>query len=414
MIGRFMSNCCPARLGAVAMAFAWLAPSAIAQPLPSAPISLVGGRVTLGGDVSISVSSDDDDPTWFNYTGYEHNALRMIRLGMTADVRLGSRVSVLGQLLTENGDRPRAHALYVRVRPWVDRAVDFQIGRIPPTFGAFARRHYAGNAGNPLIGYPLAYQYLTSLRADAVPASADDLLQNRARGWRPSFPVGSSATSTGVPLVTVFEWDTGLQGRMATGPVEISASVTTGTLSEPRVRDNNRGKQVSARMTWRPIPMLVTGVSVARGMYVADTVTGALSGDQGRRAFPQHAWGLDAEYARAHWLVRVESVVSGWRLPSIQAPFIRDAVRAWSVSLESRYAFWPGAFAAARYDYLGFNELSGTSVTLAWDAPVARVEAGGGYYFQRNLVGKITYQHNWRDAGVRHLGLWSGQLQFWF
>src|SRR5438445_5776950 len=43
---------------------------------------------------------------------------------------------------------------------------DVQIGRIPPTFGAFARRTYAND--NPLIGYPLAYQYLTSLRADAL------------------------------------------------------------------------------------------------------------------------------------------------------------------------------------------------------------------------------------------------------
>ena len=41
------------------------------------------------------------------------------------------------------------------------------------TFGAFARRTYAND--NPLIGYPLAYQYLTSLRPDAVPATADAL-----------------------------------------------------------------------------------------------------------------------------------------------------------------------------------------------------------------------------------------------
>ena len=52
---------------------------------------------------------------------------------------------------------------------------------MPPTFGAFARRTYATD--NPLIGYPLAYQYLTSLRPDALPANADELLRMRGRGW---------------------------------------------------------------------------------------------------------------------------------------------------------------------------------------------------------------------------------------
>ena len=62
---------------------------------------------------------------------------------------------------------PSAYALYVRVRPWTRGAFDIQVGRIPPTFGAFPRRSY--EAENPLIGYPLAYQYLTSLRAGRGP-----------------------------------------------------------------------------------------------------------------------------------------------------------------------------------------------------------------------------------------------------
>ena len=69
-----------------------------------------------------------------------------------------------------------------------------QIGRIPPTFGAFTRRAYSRD--NPLIGYPLAYQYLTSLRADAVPASADELLRMRGRGWLTEFSIGNRAACT--------------------------------------------------------------------------------------------------------------------------------------------------------------------------------------------------------------------------
>ena len=88
-------------------------------------------------------------------------------------MRITDRVSLLTEIRSENGESVEPYALYVRVRPWRDRPIDIQAGRIPPTFGAFARRDYG--AGNPLIGYPLAYQYLTSVRPDALPASSDDV-----------------------------------------------------------------------------------------------------------------------------------------------------------------------------------------------------------------------------------------------
>ena len=38
-------------------------------------------------------------------------------------------------------DGASPYALYVRIRPWDRAAFDIQAGRVPPTFGAFARRH---------------------------------------------------------------------------------------------------------------------------------------------------------------------------------------------------------------------------------------------------------------------------------
>ena len=61
---------------------------------------------------------------------------------------------------------------------------------MPPDLRGVSRRH-AYAADNPLIGYPLAYQYLTSLRPDALPASADELLRMRGRGWLSNFSVGN-------------------------------------------------------------------------------------------------------------------------------------------------------------------------------------------------------------------------------
>ena len=150
-----------------------------AQRLPSEPIVLAGGVLTVGGDVSATIGSDD--PGFFNYTDYEDSELRMLRLESPRRSARAVTCRCSAKCGARMPGRRRAYALYVRIRPWTERRFDIQVGRIPPTFGAFPRRSY--EADNPLIGYPLAYQYLTSLRADAIPASADELLQMRGRGW---------------------------------------------------------------------------------------------------------------------------------------------------------------------------------------------------------------------------------------
>src|SRR4029077_3922250 len=122
--------------------------AAHAQELPSGPLSLANGRVTVGTDVSFSTSTERDDDKnpsqagWFNYTDYEHNTMRLMRLGVTTDIRLTDRVSFLGEVRSENGDAIRPHAVYLRIRPSKNLPVDIQAGLIPPTFGAFSRRAY--------------------------------------------------------------------------------------------------------------------------------------------------------------------------------------------------------------------------------------------------------------------------------
>src|SRR5947208_664292 len=171
-----------------------------AQTFPSEPVVLGSGRVTLGGDVSWSIAPEDTG--FFNYSDYEHSTLRMLRLALAASVKAGDHLSVLAEVRSENGRHPEPYGLYLRIRPWVERNFDIQVGRVPPTFGAFPRRSYA--ADNPLIGYPLAYQYLTSLRPDSLPWNADELLRMRARGWLSNFSVGDVTPAHGVPLVTAF------------------------------------------------------------------------------------------------------------------------------------------------------------------------------------------------------------------
>jgi hypothetical protein len=390
------------------------------QSLPSEPLVFAGGRVTVSGDVSATISCGDDstaacgeDPGYFNYTDYQRSTLRMLRLDLSAAIRASRRVSVLADIRSENGGGPRPYGLYVRIRPWTGRNIDVQVGRLPPTFGAFARRYYP--ADNLLIGYPLAYQYLTSLRADALPANADELLRMRGRGWLSSYSIGNLTPDNGLPIASAFRWDTGAQIHAAAERIEGAVAVTTGSLGNPLVGDDNAGKQVSGRVALKPLPGLIVGASGARGPYLSRSAVLAAAPAARNGRFTQSAIGVDAEYSRDYYLLRFETIVSDWQLPIAAAPAIELPLRAVSTSVEGRYKLHPALFVAGRFDRLGFSRIHGTTEADTWDADVSRTELGAAYLIQRNLQLKLSWQHNRRDGGrIQRLNVGAAQLLFWF
>jgi hypothetical protein len=358
------------------------------------PTSAAPRRLTLGVEAVASASTAD--PGYYDDTDYNESVLRLLRVRLDASLRLGPRAALLAEGRADNGDGLSVAALYLRVRPFPERALDVQAGRIPPVFGAFSRRSYG--AANALIGSPLAYQYLTSLRADALPASADDLLAMRGRGWLTHYPVGSAEWAHGLPLVAGDRWDTGAEIRVGTSPVAFTASLSQGTLADPRVRDDNGGKQIAARAEVRPAIGWVLGASVSHGEYVTREAAAAIPAAL-RRTFAQRALGADAEWSRGYWVLRGEAMLTRWSLPALERPLLAQPLGAWGGFVEARYKIRPGLFAAARADHLGFSRVTGTLYggrATPWDAPVSRIEAGAGYSVRRNLTLKGVLQRNWR------------------
>ncbi len=401
--------------GVLAAALQLAGVSAFGQTLPAGPYSVWDGRLSLSGDVT-GTAGASDKRAFFNFTDYEHNAFRLFRLGAAGTWRPMDQLSFVGEIRSEDLERPRVYAAYLRISPWRRRAFSIQAGRIPPSFGAFARRAYSSS--NALIGYPLAYQYLSSLRADAIPAGPDDLLRMRGRGWRSRFPVGRIDPDAGVALVSAFKWDTGVQATWDTRHAIVSGAVTTGTLSDPRFTDNNGGKQVSGRIGLRPVTGLVIGVSAARGEWLSKDVARLLPQDLAGGHHPQIAYGADAEYSRGYWIVQTEIVASRWTLPFTQPVHVRQDVKALGAWVEGRCRLTPRVFVAGRADRLEFSRITGTLFSgrpTPWDAPVDRIELGAGYYLQRNLVARASVQRNRREnAGVRHRTFASAQLSYWF
>lgn len=389
------------------LALLGVAAGANAQSLPSEPITCGSGRVVIGGEFTATIGPDD--PGYFNYTDYEYGALRNLRLGVIAEVRAHERVQFLTEIRMDRGHAFEAYGLYARVRPWRSKRIDVLVGRVPPAFGAFGRGSYTN--GNLLIGYPLAYQYLTTLRTDAMPRSANDLLGVRGRGWLVDYTLGNQNAGPGLPLVNAFHWDTGVQVHGISGIVEWTGAVTTGSLSSPRVKDDNGGRQVAGRVVVHMTPGLAVGASAARGAFMSRTLQPALTNDAEVEDAVQRGLGVDAEYSRGRFIGRGEVLWSRWSLPE---PFDGGPLKAMSLRAEARYRLFPGIHVAARAEHLGFSRITGV-MRAPWDAPVKRFEVGAGWSVVRNVMLKASWQRNLRDAGrIRRDSLGAAQIVYWF
>jgi hypothetical protein len=385
-----------------------VAAGAQAQVLPSEPIALAGGRIVLGGELTATIAPEDLG--FFNYTDYEYSTLRSLRLSLTTEVRAHERLQFLGEVRITRGESLEPYAMYARIRPWLAQRLDVQIGRVPPTFGSLSRYGY-GN-GNFLIGQPLAYQYLTSLRTDALPVNADELLRMRGRGWLVNYTMGNTERGPGVPVVNAQHWDTGVQVHGVSGAFEWTGALTTGSLSNPRVDDDNNGRQAAGRVVFRPGPALALGTSIARGAFLSRTLQPMLADDADVEDGVQQAYGVDVEYSAGRFVGRGEAIWSTWTLPS---PFDGGPLNASSVFGEARYRLVPGVHVAARAEYLGFNTIVSGGLRERWEAPIKRLEVGTGWALQRNLMVKASLQRNVRDGGrVRSNTLGAAQIVYWF
>ena len=129
----------------------------------------------------------------------------------------------------------------------------------------------------------------------------------RGRGWQSQFPVGNTAPGPGLPLIDAEHWDTGVQGRVVTGPMEWMRSVTTGSLANPRVSDDNDGRSLQAASCSVRIRRSAVGASGGSGAYLARTLTTELPPASDVEDFRQRAAGADVELSAGRWELRGEA-----------------------------------------------------------------------------------------------------------
>lgn len=370
-------------------------------------------RVAVGGDIGVFIAPPDPR-TYFNYTSYDEDALRTARLQLYGEWHLQSTLSIVGEVRTENTQGITAAALYLRWRPAAVRDLQIQIGRIPPVVGVFARHAYGRD--NIVLGLPLAYQYLTSLRPDALPASVSDLLAMRGRGWQPAYPIGSASVRTGLPLVASSTWDTGAEANWSRAWLDLSGAVTLGSPAAPVVLDTNRDLMWSGRAAAKLPAGVTIGLSAARAGWIDDDV---LKLTPGFRSTPhaQTLVGADAELGVGHWLVRAEWLRSGFDMPFVDDPTPTPRLTAQSAFVETRLRVHPRVQIGLRVDRLMFGDVidPSTGEPTSWDANVDRIEGTVGLRLSRSLEVRAGWQENWRRAAhTQTRGIPMAGLLYWF
>ena len=163
------------------------------------------------------------------------------RFAPTITCRCSARCgSIQGRVL-------EAYGLFVRVRPWPARRFDIQAGRVPPTFGAMIAHRVRQQQHPDRPAARLSVPDVDPARcaagerrrpaAHARPRLAVEISRRQhaptARGCRSSTP------AAGTPACRC---------TASTGMVEWTGAVTAGSLSDPRFRDNNSGRQLPGRV----------------------------------------------------------------------------------------------------------------------------------------------------------------------
>ena len=315
----------------------------------------------------------------------------MIRLGdvrrLAADLA-GSRSSA--KLRSEDLEHPSVYAAYARMQALAELADStIQVGRIPPTFGAFSRRAYSDRQSGHRLPARLSVPDVAAHRrragdrrrsaADAGAGLAIELPGRSRRRRRP-----------GVPLVSGFRWDTGVQVGWKGGPVEVAGAVTNGTLSNPRVVGRQRRQAgVRAASASRRRSGSSSAPPGRSGAWLARERAGRPT-----RPTQQALRRRRRILARSLDRPRRDGLEPLGRCRCRSRRRTRKRVDALGRWIEGRYRITPRIFVAGRADRLGFSDASrqrrrcrAAAVGCAGDAAS---KPAVGYYLQRNLVVRAT------------------------
>ena len=223
----------------------------------------------------------------------------------------------------------------------------------------------------------------------------------RGRGWLSNFSVGDLAPDRGLPLVSAFRWDTGVQLHAAS---QIDGGRGRGHDRQPRqpARRRRQRGQAGGRPGGAHAGHRADRRDVGRPRAVPDARTRreARAPTSATGSSPRPPWARTSSTRGATICCasRRSSATGGCRssnAPAIALPLQGD------LDARRRPLQDPSRVSTPRHDSIIWDSARSPAPTRTaeWDAPVTRVEVGGGYSLLRNLLLKASFQHNTRQGG---------------
>jgi len=347
------------------------------------------------------------------------NAGFMMLGTLLLQARVNERLTVFGEVQTVRGFNLSLYALSAVYRAKSNEAVQLEAGKFLAPFGNFLPRRYASE--NPLIDYPLTYNYRTALSSFLLPRTNAALLAARGKGHQlryanPTTALGKQNAlqkvtdhiplpTWGLKVVSREAYVTGAQLSGSLGEtVSYAVAVANGALSNPVDINDSNGLHFLARLRVTPLVGFDAGVSFSSAPYLNKSAVQEELKQAGKSAerFRQSVFGADLAFSRGQAVLFAEVLYNRWA-----TPFLSEDLDLWGGYVEAKYTLMPRLFVASRWSQLQFDSISDPGdfdgnrrLSEPWDYDIRQIEFGFGYRLNRNATVKVIYEFN-RTAEVR-------------
>ena len=342
----------------------------------------------------------------------EHDWLLNPRLTLSLDGALGSRAYVFAQARLDRGFDPandnarlRLDEYALRLAPWPETRVQFQIGKFATVVGNWVKRHRSWE--NPFVTAPLPYENLTAIWDFEAARSTNTLLR-----WA-HIPPGITRTPENadkalrLPIIWGPSYASGAAVFAQVGKVELDAEVKNTSLSaRPQSWDISEVQwqhpTFSGHVSFRPNATWDIGFSASTGSYLLPRAQSTIAAGHDRGDYREIVLAHDIGFAWRHVQVWAEFMATRFEIPAVG-----DA-RTFAYYVEAKYKFTPQIFGALRWNQQFFgNVSSGAGQNSPWGRDTWRIDVAPTYRLAAHVQLKLQYSLLHEDLSSR---TWSHLL----
>ncbi len=340
------------------------------------------------------------------------------RMTLFLDSQLGPYFYVFAQSRVDRGFDPdndgstrmRLDEYALRVSPWLDGRLHFQVGKFATVVGNWVPRH--GAWGNPFITAPLPYENLTGVWDFDAARSSNQLLQ-----WshvRPGLPAAITANEKyrRLPVIWGPSYAMGAAMFGTLGKFSYAAELKNSALSS-RPDEWHDGSAtrwdhptVSGRLGWRPDEMWNLGFSASSGAYLRPFVAPTLPAGRGLGDYRETVLAHDLGFAWHHWQAWAEIFATRFVVPGV------GHADTGAYYAEVKYKFTPQFFGAVRWNQQLFGTIPDrVTGPTTWGRDAWRIDLGPGYRFSPHSQFKLQYSVT-HETAARHEFAQLAAVQF--